>query len=78
MLLWCYNGGQYTTMLFLSRREWEIFTSIRRKLVVSKLGNVATTLHNLQTLHKDEKPRNIVYDERSGSADDFDFKRAEM
>lgn len=46
--------------------------------MVSKLGNVATTLHNLQTLHKDEKPRNIVYDERSGSADDFDFKRAEM
>ncbi|OBT39281.1 hypothetical protein VE00_10595 [Pseudogymnoascus sp. WSF 3629] len=76
-----YDCGVYVTMLFLSwagRPLHQYINLENENDVIKRVTSALKALHNLQVLHKDAKPRNMLWDEHRGRLMLVDFERAEI
>lgn len=76
-----YDCGVYVTMLFLSwagRPLYQYLNPENEKDVLEEATSALKALHNLQVLHKDAEPRNMLWDEHRGRLMLVDLERADI
>ena len=76
-----YDGGVYVSILFLSwagRPLFDFLTQENKSYFAGKLDTALQALHNLRVLHKDPKPRNMLWDEQNESLIIIDLERAKI
>jgi serine/threonine protein kinase len=76
-----YDCGVYVTMLFLSwagRPLYQYINPENEYDVMERATSALKLLHNLEVLHKDVKPHNMLWDEHRNKFMLVDFERAEI
>jgi len=81
VLPYYFDGGEFVYFLLLSwagRPLSRCIDKIDKTFVLNLTARAYAELHRLQVLHVDAEPRNILYDETSGTLMVTDFERAEF
>ncbi|EGY23835.1 hypothetical protein VDGD_05273 [Verticillium dahliae] len=81
ILPYYYDSGVFEHFLFLSwagRPVFECCDQTGRQAVVDAVTAAFTEIHKLKVLHRDGKPRNVLYDAGSSQIMIVDFERAEL
>ncbi|KAE9565880.1 hypothetical protein CGMCC3_g17941 [Colletotrichum fructicola] len=81
VLPYYYDSGVFEHFLFLSWAGRPLFDTVHQITnanIINKVSAAYKEIHKLHVLHKDAKPRNIVYEEGTGKVMIVDFERAEF
>lgn len=80
-LLYYFDGGEFEHFLLLSwagRPLARCVEKVNKAVAIDLTTKAYAKLHQLQVLHVDAEPRNILYDATSGTLMIVDFERAEF